>query len=167
MSKSSATTKRDVILLLSIPLALMVLLAAIVYLPQILARPGHDFIFSHCSSYRCKDAVSVKDGVVSLQSANSADYYESTSPTLYYYDVAAGTYRQLTVEEAQAYRLDSTQRSPDGYVLKRESSSSGFLFWSDSNSGWVLQNGWYKKPVDLVDGQRYYDNDMKFVGWVK
>jgi hypothetical protein len=88
---------------------------------------------------------------------------------MYYYDVSEESSRPLTTEEAQTYRLDSSSRSPDGYVLSRQtSSSSGFLFWSSGTGrGWMLKNGMFKKNIDLSTQDGYYDSSVKFIGWVK
>lgn len=170
MAVTQANSKRDLILLVSVPLILAAFLAAIVYLPQLLARPSYDFIYATCDSYRCSDEVNVRDGgvtIVNLQNQDSANkLVDDYKTSLRYYDVSKQSSRALTIDEARKYRLDNSSRSPDGYVLSHQSSSSGFLFWSEGNSQWILKSGLYKKPVDLTGPTSYYDN-VTFVGWVK
>lgn len=182
MSASPSTTKRDILLLLSVPLGLLALLAAIVYIPQALARPAHDFIYSLCSSYRCRDSVSVENGKIisdfeaHVTTLGDAEEFEQllsersreSLPQLYYYDVSNDASRPLTFSEAQRYTVDGSSRAPDGYTLIHESSSSGFLFWGSSSSEWVLKNGLYKKSVDIGESGRYYGGrDIIFIGWVQ
>lgn len=161
--------KRDLILLASIPLALAALLAAIVYIPQALARPSHDFIYATCDSYRCNERPEVRNGRVTLSLDLDTSFRTNERATLRYYDVDKQSSRALSLEEAQSYKLDNSSRSPDGYVLTRESSSSGgFLFWGSSSGGqWILKNGMYKKHVDLADAGDYYSSNVTFVGWVE
>ncbi len=162
MSSKQTSSRRDLVLLMAVPLTLMTILAAIVYLPRLLAHPSHDFIYTTCESYDCYNTIRVQDGAIVVSNSNP----NKTPVTLRYYDVSEQAYRTLTPAEAQQYTLDSSSRSPDGYALEERSSSSGFLFWSDVESDqWFLENGLYKKPVHF-GGTGYY-NDITLVGWVK
>lgn len=167
MSKWLSTTRRDILLLLSVPLGLLVLLAAIVYIPQALARPAHDFIYSSCeTSYYCSGRMVVEENKLVYRSG-VRDRVDQ-QPQLYYYDVSENSSRPVTLGEAHEYQLNSSSRAPDGYTLTHESSSSGFLFWDGGSSQWVLKNGLYKKSVDIGESDRYYSGrDITFVGWVQ
>ncbi len=172
MTAKNSSTRRDLAILISVPLALAALLAAVVYIPQLLARPSHDFIYTTCSSYMCDKTVNVIDGTISVTARainERSSYTSDETMKMYYYDVSEESSRPLTTEEAQTYRLDSSSRSPDGYVLSRQtSSSSGFLFWSSGTGrGWMLKNGMFKKNIDLSTQDGYYDSSVKFIGWVK
>ena len=170
MTAKKPNVKRDLALLISVPLLLAVILAAVVYLPRVFAKPAHDFIYAACASYRCEQQVTVQGEALHI-SNQQTDLYKKLqngeSVELYYYDVSNQSSRPVTEEEARMYRLDNSSRSPDGYVLTRQSSSSRFLFWDSGTSNWVLKNGLLKKTVDLGDREYYYDNSITFVGWVK
>lgn len=168
MTAKKSTTVRDIILLISVPLALIAILAAVVYVPRWMANPSYDFIYSVCESYRCSQRASVTNGVLVIEErgGDSNVRFDDPSLQLRYYDVSERSSRALTAEEAQQFKLDSASRSPDGYTLTRESSSSGFLFWSDSSSGWVLKDGLRKKSVEL-ERQYSYGNSITFIGWVE
>lgn len=165
MNKRRSTAKRDILLLISVPLGLLVLLAAIVYVPQALARPTQDFIYTLCEDYYCGGRVGVHDGRVRYQPELGV-VRNPRPPILRYYDVSAGSARPLTLQEAEDYQIDSSSRSVDGYALISEASSSGFLFGGSSRNGWALKNGLYKKPVEL-GATDPYSSDVKFIGWVK
>ena len=171
MSAKQANPTRDIAILVSVPLVFAVILAAIVYVPQWLARPAYDFIYAICDSYKCDDDVSMYGGHVLPMDIKDKDRIDSTldirrAPQLRYFNVSKQSHRTLTTDEAKAYKLDTSSRSPDGYVLSRESSSPGFLFWGSGGNRWILKKGLYKKPVELVESPDYYNN-ITLVGWVK
>lgn len=170
MTKKKPNIKRDIALLISVPLVLAGLLAAVVYIPQALAKPAYDFIYSTCSSYRCDKNVMVRDGrleVVLQDLKEGLRLSDQESTRFYYYDVSEQSTRPLTVDEAKRYQLDSSSRSPDGYTLSKDSTSSGFLFWDSSQSSWTLKNGMYKRKIDLQNDSYYYNESVMFIGWVK
>lgn len=159
---------KDLILLFAIPIAIAVFAAVLIYVPQLLANPKYDFIYSVCDDYRCKNSFSIDGtGFVTQDNSSSSnlDYFDRTA-TLRYYDSANDSTRSITLEETRRYRLNTSSKSPDGYSLSRESSGSGFLFWGDYDGGWYLKNGAKKKKVELTTTDSYYSRDVKFLGWV-
>ena len=170
MQKSNKSNPlKDLILLFAIPVGIAIFAAAVIYFPKLLANPKSDFVYSLCSSYDCRDSYNVDSaGYVSKESADSSNLsYYSGASTLRYYDAAGESTRSLTLAEAQRYRLDSSSKSPDGYSLVREETSSGFLFWGDYNAGWYLKNGTKQKKVELSSNVSYDSRDIKFLGWVE
>lgn len=170
MSKQHSTAKRDVILLISIPLGLLVLLGAIVYIPQVLARPTQDFIYSACKEFHCSGKITVSQAVVGYQpSDEDLRYYEP--PELYFYDVSENSSRLISLEDASNHQLDNSSKSSEGYSLAFQSSSSSFLGWSDNAGSWSLKNGLLKKPLNIESSNSNYrsysdENYIKLVGWV-
>lgn len=158
---------KDLLLLFAIPAAIAIFAAAVVYIPRLLANPKHDFIYSVCDDYRCSNGYSVNAaGYVAQKYVSSSDYYDHHPASLRYYTASNDSTRSLTLEEAKQYGLDSSSKSPDGYTLSRESSSSGFLFWGDYDEGWYLKNGTKKKKITITNGSPYYSRDVTFLGWV-
>lgn len=171
-NKPAATSHlKDLILLFSIPLAIAILAAAIIYIPRWMAHPTYDFIYSVCQDYRCKNSYVVDSaGHVTQESNKSAsqpeypEYYDSTA-ILRYYDASEDVTRSMSFEEAKKYVLDTSSRAPDGYTLVQEDSRGSFLFWGGYDEGWYLKKGLKKKPVEL-SGTSYL-NQNNFLGWVK
>lgn len=158
---------KDLLLLFSIPLSIVIIAAVIIYLPGLLASPKYDFIYATCDDFGCSNTYSVE----STSEKITRDKSDSKSPdgesTLRYYDTDTNSNRKISFEQAREYRLDGSSRSPDGYNLVNETSSSGFLFWRNSDSGWYLKNGAIKKEVELSTVNSYYSRDIKFIGWIK
>ncbi|HSX47288.1 MAG TPA: hypothetical protein VLF63_00795 [Patescibacteria group bacterium] len=159
---------KDLILLFAVPIGVAVFAAAVIYIPRLLANPKHDFIYYVCD-YSCRDTYSVDtSGYIYQNYTNSYSTLNSynQNDNLNYYNVTTDSSKKLTIDEAKQYRLDTNTKSQDGYVLKRESSSGGFLFWGDYEDGWYLQNGAKKKKVDLSTNNSYYSGNINFLGWV-
>ena len=151
-------------LLFAVPLAIAVIVAAVIYVPRLLANPKYDFIYVDCDGYSCRDAFQVNDGRI-VKNDSDPEFYDAMK--LRYYDVSDGSSRELTTAEARNYRIINSSKSPDGYSIARESASGGFLFWSNSSEGWYLKNGAATKKVELSYSGSYYSSDIKFLGWVE
>lgn len=159
------TPAKDLALLFSVPIGIALLAAVIVYTPRFFANPSYDFIYAHCADYRCRNAFTVGSGG-QIQQKNPSDdsFYETED--LRYYDASEDASRNLTVEDAEQYQLLNSSKSPDGYVVEREESSSGFLFWGEYSEGWYMKNGLKKKQIQLAN-DTYYSDSINFLGWVK
>src|SRR5690606_30012082 len=119
---------KEIILLFSVPIAIILLVIGFLYVPRLFAHPGYDFIY--CSGYSCDNTFSVNpSGQLTITSDDKP--YRIDDSNLYYYDIERDASRPIHESEASRYTLDATSKSPDGYTLKRSSGSSGFLFWSD------------------------------------
>lgn len=150
---------KEIILLFSVPIAIIVIIVAFLYIPRAFANPGYDFIY--CTGYSCENRVSV-DPNGKLVTSSDSERYTPYDFSLRYYDVQRDATRLLHAEEANRYQLDTTSKSPDGYILKHTSSGSGFLFWGDYQNNWSLSKGIISKPVTLNSGS----NSNTFIGWV-
>lgn len=173
-SKTSAKLKntnalRDIGLLVSVPLLLAALLGAVVYIPQMLASPKTDFVYSSCDTYSCLGTYRVDGGSIVVPSQDiepdpMMGYEEVGRARLYYYDTSEASSRPLSEEDAKRLSLDDSSRAKDGYELVNESGAGGSIF-GGYEASWVLQDGIYRKKVELVEGEPW-SNSVRFVGWV-
>lgn len=170
---------KDFLLLLAIPILVSLIIAAAVFIPRLSAHPNQDFIYAYCPSYSCEGSsyeVNANGHVVDAKLNNTdvhnlhTDSYDTT-PTdqmLYYFDTDQGSFRSLTVKEADAYNLDKSSRSADGYSLHHGTDSNGFFTNTGSGNNWYLQNGYKHRPVTLSVDQNYaYESNITFLGWVR
>jgi hypothetical protein len=172
-SKTNKTNShlKDILLLFAVPVAIAILAAVVIYVPQLLANPKYDFVYSTCEIYNCKNSYSVdsrgyiKQSYTSSSKLDNYSRYDRTA-NLRYYDSSNDSARSLTIEEARRYKLNNLSKSPDGYTLTNESSNNGFLFWGEYDQGWYLKNGPKKKKVELTTTNSYYSRNVKFLGWV-
>lgn len=157
---------KDLLLLFGVPLGILLITAAAIYVPRLLANPQTDFVYTTCESYACRSSFEV-NGTGNISEVSISRSHNDYTASLHYYDASDNSTKKITLDEARRYTLDTTSRSPDGYALVRESQDTGFLFWSDHDTGWYLENGAIKKPVDIVGIDSYYSQDVKFLGWVE
>lgn len=164
------SVKRDLVLLISVPVILAALLALAVYIPQLLAKPSTDFVYSTCTSYWCDQEYFVKGESIAINKPdNNTDddpYMERGKLVLYIHDTETGSTKPLSEDEARKLKLDSSLVSPDGYVLKKNTSASDSIFGSGEDSKWELVNNMLRKEVAIFESDRYSDT-VKFIGWVK
>lgn len=166
MSKGATIKKRigkhkELILLFSIPLAILVIALIAMLASRLLMQPEYDFIYASCESYACTDRYIVNNGQLEREFANDTAH----RPTdLYLYNVEDDSSRRISLDEAEEYRLDGSSRAPDGYELTYESSggSSFLLLHHSGNSGWQLQKGWASRFIS-IDGSRW---NVEKIGWV-
>ncbi|HYE22118.1 MAG TPA: hypothetical protein VD998_00845, partial [Verrucomicrobiae bacterium] len=92
------------------------------------------------------------------------------NPKLYYYDVESDSSKEISLEDAQKYNLDSNQKSPDGFEVVRGNNSGGvFPFFFDGGFEYntlYIRGGHYTKKINVTLDPHYYYN-FKVLGWVK
>ena len=173
---------------LSIPVLLVVVLAAIIYVPRLYLKPQFDFVYATGSypSYVDRegkirvDYTVVNDRLVKMTvpveiSSDPQDRYyyslrESTPPIFYHYDVSEQKNIPLSEAEVVALHLNPAQEAPDGFKIGYGRDSDDIfesIFGGRDYSERVLTKGSVSIPLNLVKpGEQYYSSDFDFIGWV-
>ncbi len=165
--------KIALIIAIGLPLILVLWVLVFVYLlPELFVNPKYNFIY--VTSYESKYA-HVENGRIQVDPCpygptsyrDCSSYYKEFN--FYLYDVKNDESIPLSLDEAKAYKLDSSEKSPDGYVIRSSRDSSGdfFLFpffWSSgvSRGYYITKSNTWGKQISLRDN--YYN--FKFLGWV-
>ena len=160
------------------------------YIPSATLSTDYDFIYATCSegntpySYNCSNYLNnlygVEDGTLVERPVSAVldsdrdeipDIDENYRTRLFYHDTELNQSREITLDEARAFRLRDLITSPDGVAVEWEYSRSRgyFIFYGSSSSyGYYLTRGNARKRLDLIhDGERYYyRDDFQFIGWV-
>jgi hypothetical protein len=158
---------KDIVLLFAVPIAIAVIAAVVIYAPRLMANPEYGFAYSYCRNYYCKDSYSIDNNGTIKHNINTHPYTTSQDTAeLRYYDPSTDSTKPITFQEASRLNLDTASKSPDGYELVRDDSSSGFLFSYNYSNDWYLENGLKKKKISLTTAE-YYSRDVTFLGWVK
>ena len=163
------STKKEFLIFISIPISIIIIVAAAVMTPGLFAKPKYDFVYSYCPTYQCANSYYVNGigSIVSTPNATNSTLYNYQQPEIYYYSESNNSSRRIEFLEAKAYKLDSENISPDGYKLEQSNGSdAGFLFWGSGDYNWYLKNGVKKKRVNLAN-QDIYTNNIRFLGWVQ
>lgn len=157
---------REFLLFLSIPITVIVVVAAIVQGPSLFARPSYDFIYSVCDDYDCTGnyTISTNDRVAFTPDDNEDG--ATSKPTLYYYSETSQVSRQITMKQASDYRLDTSNVSPDGYILWQDSGSDSGLLSTGGDGSWYLKHGAKRKQLKL-NTDNVYDNNVQLIGWTR
>ncbi|MEK7552819.1 MAG: hypothetical protein AAB505_01795 [Patescibacteria group bacterium] len=174
-----------------LPIALIAVVAASVYLPSRSVTTEYNFIYSFCADgvnhypYYCNNYLqkrySVVNGKIVINPVDpnqdsdgngAPDINENYITRIFLHDTKKNEGREITLEEAQAFPLNGLLTSPDGVTF-----SSGYdrhdgdffpFFLSDSSYYYYLTKGKSKSKLNLIniDDRSYYQNNFKFLGWI-
>jgi hypothetical protein len=178
---------------ISLPILLVLFLVVSIYLPSLFLHPEYDFIYAVCaenSSNKYLDCENYRTGVrhdvvggrivrTEVDRTFEENYYnpilEGTADVrLFYHDVDTNVSREVSINEAQDFRVSGDIVSPDGYTLDKTRRGSGgffpFFYDGGSRSVYVMKKGNREKEVNLIvdSGSYYYryGNSFEFVGWI-
>ncbi len=176
METSNRVNKKNLplIIALSLPIIMIIVLAAAIYLPGVNKKPAHNFLYATGGNTyygQLKYTVSGEYLKENRVPPNPNDpYYKGVDQitNLYLYDVEKDSSTELTFDQASKYRLDPSTISDDGYKVERGNSNGDFIFGSgggDYNSWFIKGHNRSKKLKLNVSTANYYD--VQFLGWVK
>lgn len=166
------------IIALCIPVLMIVLVAAFVYLPGFGKHPAHNFLYItgyNTYYYGNQREYFVSGGhlVHNPQPAYPSDYNKGISPPtsqpiFYIYDIVSGKSTELTFVQAQKYQLDPSIISEDGYRVERGNYGGGDFFFgggSGDYNSWFIKG--HNRSIKLnlkLSSPDYYN--FEFLGWI-
>ncbi len=166
----------SLIIALGIPVLMIVLVAASIYLPGLFApAPQHHFLYVTDDFYQGGQYVVEKGTLIKRELKRPPN----TTPVvvrLFIYDVSANAGREVSFEEAQQLRLDTSVTSPDGYEVAYASSVGYELFpllffgdGRDRNDMYLKGHGASKKLNLTMQSDMYswYSRRARFLGWIR
>lgn len=155
-----------IILAVLIPIVMIALVAASIYLPRLYVHPQYGFLYY--SDY-C-DAYDVSGGMLKSKPVAQSDSYcrRDLNPKLYIYEVRTGNSKEIAFADARKLVLDPAKISPDGFTVTGPESGGDyypFYFGSGDYDSEYLKGSGATFRVELPDG--ISDYSFKFLGWVK
>ena len=158
--------KHKLSLLVGVGLPLFLVLWVVVFayfFPKIFVRPDYNFIYVIGYDARY---VSVYNQRIELgpQLSKKEDLSYLGGLDFYLYDVKNEENIPLTLDEAKSYKLDSSEKSLDGYMVRSERDEDFFFFpffWGSSRGYYINKNAIWAKQISLK-GDYYF----KWLGWV-
>jgi hypothetical protein len=157
---------------LAIPVLMILLVAALIYLPGIGQKPRVNFLYmtgTYVYDYGYgSGGYQVSGGhLVYNMPTNPSNYVQSGDANFYLYNVSTGQSQEVTLAQAESYNLDPSNVSSDGYTVQQGNASGGdFLFGSPSGdyTDWFIKghNRAFKLNLKLV-GSEY--SNFRFLGW--
>ena len=164
------------IIALTIPVLMIILVAAFIYLPGIGQKPKVNFLYLTGANtyypygqqeYQISGGHLIQTPAPKTTPPNYVPP-DNTIPHFYLYDVTKNTATELTFAQAQTYTLDSSNTSADGYTIAQGNGGGGDLFFGggsyDYNS-WFIKG--HNRSIKLnlkLTGSAYYN--FQFLGWI-
>ncbi|HET8574853.1 MAG TPA: hypothetical protein VFM02_01625 [Candidatus Paceibacterota bacterium] len=157
-----------------IPVVMVVVIAASIYLPQVLSRqekPEYSFLYMTGDNTFIKDGVETDffvEGGKLQKTETELPKKESPGmvfeePTFYVYNVAEHASEKISFEDAAKLSLSTSSVSPDGFELV--SSQGGFPFETYDAGAKFLKGKNYHEKIHLEQDTRSY-RGSQFLGWV-
>lgn len=168
-----------IILSFSLPLFFIIFFALSIYLHSFFVFSNYNFVYAACVndySYLCVDylkkSYSVIGGKIVLNAVDKKENLREGEVYLiriFLHDTKKNQSREISLDEAQKFRLSSLLTSPDGFnVTGQYGNGSGFiLFYNSGSYNYYLVKDKNKKRLNLVNLPKQYNNDnFYFLGWV-
>jgi len=163
---------------LAVPVLMIILVAAFIYLPGIGKKPAHNFLYmtgNNVYDYAYNNiGYQVNGGHLvynppASPAPNQPNYPASGDVHFYLYDVANNQAKEVTLAEAEGYNLDSSNTSSDGYTIQQGNGNSGdFLFGGGGGdyTSWFIKGHNRAIKLNLKLTGAYYSN-FRFLGWTE
>lgn len=158
-----------------VPVLMIIFVAASIYLPGIFVQPKYNFLYiSGNDSYFYSQFQYIVENEQLIKSQNKLPeeqiYYQKEVIKIYYYDVNKNESREINFEEAQKFKIDSNNISPDGFEVVNGTQGGGFfpIFYysnGDYNNLYLKGHNVSKKLNLILNGARY--DNFRFIGWIK
>lgn len=149
----------------SIPILMILFVAASIYLPGLFIQPKYNFLYVSGDDYNYYKQYSVQNGTLTRNETQLGK-----DVRLYICDVAKNKSKEVSFEEARKLNLDSNNVSPDGFEIVYGSRGDGLFslfFYSstDYSTHYIIGHNVSKK-LNLQLSGSYYRN-FRFIGWIK
>ncbi len=161
---------------IAIPVLMIVLVAASIYLPGLFSpAPKVNFLYVIGDDYYQGQQYTVENGKLTKREVKYPEHYTPGVVRLFIHDVATNQSREVSFAEAQQLPLDANAKSPDGFEVVYGSRGDGifplFFFHSEDYNTVYLKGHNTSKKLDLqaptTGGYYYYNNRFRFLGWIK
>jgi hypothetical protein len=172
------------IVAISLPFVMIAILAAVVYLPGISAKPQYNFIYVsgggyYGPEYTVEQGKLVKHDISAPTSTDAMGYPRPKYPeeqqveeTLFMHDVKTNVSTRISYEDAAKLSLSNEIISPDGYQIQENYGNGGFMpfFFGgghDYNTKYLVGHRSAEKlNITGVSTTPYSYNPYRFIGWV-
>ena len=178
MSKASFIRNLPLLLGIVLPLAFVVVVMLMAYVPGLSVRPAHDFVYTQATDTMYQTAYrseyQIVDGSIELRAVevNESDRMGlviEDAPRLFLYDIEEDTSREITLADAKALNLVAGPSSPDGYIVDYKYGGSFGLFGGDGNSAgfFISKDGAGKRLPALSANGYWQERNLRVIGWVQ
>ena len=173
MNEEKRKPNISLIIGLAIPVAMIVLIAAGIYLPRLFttvdpARFDYLYVVGPQDPYNLPV---VRNGRLVQEQRPIPKHYtpREDDPHFFIHEVGSNKSREITFEKAQELQLDSSAASPDGYTLERGRRGSWFPFdyGYDYSKQYLVKDHYAKEQnLELDRSGYYYYGNFRLLGWI-
>ena len=166
---------------LALPVLLVLVLAAVIYVPRLYVKPQYDFVYAvgdypqyfndidkTVTTYRIVDEQVRKEVVPYAQLGDQNWPRLNVGPQFYRYDVTEEKSVPLNESELMQIRLNPSQKSPDGFELnygRGDENVFEAVFGGRDYSERVLEKGSVGVAVNIEGDNNNYDYRFHLIGW--
>jgi hypothetical protein len=162
----------SLIIALALPILMVIIIAASIYIPRRSVNPQQDFIYmledDYGYSYKSFEVTNNKLQRTNREGAKADDLLKATEPKLYIHDVQTNHSREVQYDEVSSLLINGATLSEDGYEVVSGRTGGGFLLFSSGSYGGFFiknQSGASKKLQLSLSSRDFYR--YHFVGWIK
>lgn len=149
---------------LCLPILLVIFVVVTSYIPSMLVKPQYNFLYTDKSYDYDAKVINNKLQLTQTTVNYNNNYYYKTpvEPTFYVYDQKTNSSKTISSTEAQSLKLDSSNKSPDGFTVGTNDSSYSYFpfFYGGNRGGYYLQGKGLNKKIDSTN------YNFNFVGWI-
>jgi len=160
---------------LALPIILIIIIAAVIYIPRFLVDPQYDFIYfeenwnsrfstTECTEYEISEGRFKRIGEIEehLQETCYSD-----GALFYIYDVSEKESREISIDEVESLEIAKGYTSPDGFIFLRKYSNMGIfeIFGGTHEVKWYLEKDGVRLPLNLEEKVSLY-SEPQFIGWI-
>jgi hypothetical protein len=154
---------------ISIPFLMILFVAASIYLPSLFYQPKFDFLYVTGEGYFREYSFLVQNGkLIKREIEHKEDYLPKGEAKLFLHDIVKNESREIFYKEAQELKLDSNNKSPDGFEVvygTRESGIFPFIFSGRDYKAIYIKGHNVSKKLEVQLSGDYYRN-FRFLGWI-
>lgn len=157
----------------SMPILMILFVAASIYLPGIFQHPSFNFLYSTGGDYYDNQTFSVSNGRLIINPQPTIyptnRLYIYPSQQIYIYTVSSNESKPVSLQDAENLNLNPNVESPDGYKLENGNQSDGFFpfFWYDRNyNAQYLVGHNFSRKLNVISTSSTYYNSIHFLGWI-
>lgn len=159
---------------LAIPVVMVLLVAASIYVPPLFApKPSYDFVYVVGDQHFRGQHYDVEDGRVTYHELAYEEKDRRSSPKLFVHDVRANRNRAVSLEDARRWRVNPGSVSPDGYEVVSGSSGYGLfpLFVGEARDYRTMylqgHHASYRLQLDTSSSDSYWSRNIRVLGWIE
>jgi hypothetical protein len=160
---------------IAIPIVMIILVAASIYVPMLFAHPKYSFLYVSGDEYNSEYIYRIHNGALvkekrENEKGDNLSYGRSYNgeQKLFYHDIEKNESREISFEEAKNLNLNTNVKSPDGFEIMSGWQDGGIFpfFMGRSHSGQYIKKNSFSKELKTQSSDDYYYYDFHFLGWV-